>query len=77
MSKDFARLISESTDQSWVRRQLGSAGLEPGRPVVFDPRTPVSPLGARLLAASNGLHSHATDGVPASEPFTTRHGRTS
>ena len=40
----------------------------------FDPTKPVSHLAARLLSASNGLHSHPTDGWPVSEPFTTRHG---
>jgi hypothetical protein len=41
----------------------------------FDPRTPISDLAARLLAASNGLHSQPVDGTPASEPGTTRHAR--
>lgn len=40
---------------------------------VFDPRVCVSPLAARLLAASNGLHTVPTDGWPVSEPFTSRH----
>lgn len=40
---------------------------------VFDPRACVSPLAARLLAASNGIHTVPTDGWPVSEPFTTRH----
>jgi len=44
------------------------------QPYRFDPTKPVSDLGARLLAASNGFHSHPTDGWPVSEPFTTRHG---
>lgn len=44
------------------------------QPHKFDPARPVSALGARLLAASNGLHNHPTDGWPVSEPFTTRHG---
>lgn len=39
----------------------------------FNPRQPISNLAARLLSTSNGLHSHATDGPPASEPGTTRH----
>lgn len=43
-------------------------------PFRFDPKKLVSPLAARLLAASNGLHNHPTDGWPVSEPFTTRHG---
>lgn len=42
-------------------------------PFRFDPKKRVSDLGARLLAASNGLHNHPTDGWPVSEPFTTRH----
>ena len=44
------------------------------QPYRFDPEKPVTPLAARLLAASNGLHNYPTDGWPVSEPFTTRHG---
>jgi len=39
----------------------------------FNPAATISPLAARLLAASNGLHSSPTDGTPASEPGTTKH----
>jgi hypothetical protein len=52
-----------------------SLAAEAARPFRFDPAAPVSPLAARLLAASNGLHNHPSDGVPPAEPFTSRHAR--
>jgi hypothetical protein len=52
-----------------------SLAAEAARPFRFDPAAPVSPLAARLLAASNALHNHPSDGVPPAEPFTSRHGR--
>lgn len=58
-------------DEDLAERLAQSAA----RPLRFDPKAPVSPLAARLLAASNGLHNHCTDGVPASDPFTSRHAR--
>lgn len=52
-------------------KQCSAAFRPKGWP--FDPAKPISPLAARLLVASNGLHSHAVDGTPASEPHSTRH----
>jgi hypothetical protein len=52
-----------------------SLAAEAAKPWRFDPTAPVSPLAARLLAASNGLWSHPVDGVPVAEVGTSRHAR--
>lgn len=65
------REVTQAEQDSWLR---GSVGM-PAYRWFFDPREPISDLAARLLAASNGLHSQPVDGTPASEPGTTRHAR--
>jgi len=61
--------------------QNAPASTDPGKItyVSLDPRAHDRPLpkmsprtALKLLAASNGLHSHPVDGVPAAEPFTSR-----
>ena len=64
------REVTREEQDCWLKGPFRSGG--------FDPRAPISDLEARLLAASNSLHSTsrnygAPDGCVVSEPGTTRH----